>query len=269
MSDNVNDEEISLLDILAFVQESWKTISGVGLAGAALSAGLLTVIPGQYEAEALIEMAQLQSGGPISPTTVVIEAPALMIERLKNPRSYTSETTRACAEGDARFSDESLAALVKVSVPKGVNSVIKLQVRRFSPAAAEQCLTALIDMIRRQQIALLKPRLDEMRATLTFLQNRLEANRAAMMQSDKANLSGVIFLAQRDESLYLMQQIDDLQRALASDFQTRQVSPVYAAPGQVSPKSVLTLALGVLGGLMLGLLLALVRRFLRQQRAGS
>jgi hypothetical protein len=47
MSDNANDGEISLLDTLAFVQESWKTISGVGLAGAAWSAGLLTVTPGQ------------------------------------------------------------------------------------------------------------------------------------------------------------------------------------------------------------------------------
>ena len=47
MSDNANDGEISLLDTLAFVQESWKTISGVGLAGAAWPAGLLTVTPGQ------------------------------------------------------------------------------------------------------------------------------------------------------------------------------------------------------------------------------
>jgi uncharacterized protein involved in exopolysaccharide biosynthesis len=89
------------------------------------------------------------------------------------------------------------------------------------------------------------------------------------MQADKANLSSVIYWARRDESLYLMQQIDELQRALAYDWQTRQVSPVYAVPGQVSPKSVLTLALGVLGGLMLGLLLALVRRSLRQQRTAT
>ena len=160
-------------------------------------------------------------------------------------------------------------ALVKVSVPKNVNSAVELQVRRFSPTAAEQCVTDLIDMIWRRQIALVKPRLDEMRATQTGKQKQLEANRAAVMQADKANLSSVIYWARRDESLYLMQQIDELQRALAYDWQTRQVSPVYAVPGQVSPKSVLTLALGVLGGLMLGLLLALVRRSLRQQRTAT
>jgi LPS O-antigen subunit length determinant protein (WzzB/FepE family) len=41
---------------------------------------------------------------------------------------------------------------------------------------------------------------------------------------------------------------------------------VYASPQQVFPKRSLTLVLGLMGGLMLGLLFTLGRRVLQQQR---
>lgn len=88
-------------------------------------------------------------------------------------------------------------------------------------------------------------------------------------QSEKAGLYNVMYLARRDETMYLIQQIDELQRALARDAQARLVSPVYATPDPVWPKSALALALGAMGGLMAGLLFALGRRVLRQQRAAA
>ena len=69
--------------------------------------------------------------------------------------------------------------------------------------------------------------------------------------------------------MYLIQQIDELQRALARETQARLVSPVYASPQQVFPKRSLTLVLGLMGGLMLGLLFTLGRRVLQQQRAAA
>ena len=60
MNENNNQEnEISILDIIEFFHESWKTIAGftvLGIAGAAL---YLSVVPKQFEATAQIKVAQI------------------------------------------------------------------------------------------------------------------------------------------------------------------------------------------------------------------
>ncbi len=271
MTDLNHQDDISLTDILAFLQEAWKTIAGVGVAGGLSAAGFLAIAPAQYEAEALIEMAQIRSSGP-NGTVILnsIEPPALLMERLKNASTYTSESIRACAPGGGvRFDGESMAGLVKTSIPKNVTHVAELKIRRATPALAEQCAKGLFEMIRLQQAELVKPQQDEMRATLAGLQTRFGENQNYVLKAEKAGLYGMVYLARRDESMYLIQQIDELQRALVRDAQARLVAPIFASPTAVWPKPALTLVLGAMGGLMLGLMFALGRRVLRQQRAAA
>ena len=270
MNEITHDDEISLADVLAFLLDTWKTILGVGIAGGLASGGFLVLAPAQYEAEAMIEMAQIRVSGPNGGSIMSpIEAPALLIERLKNPTAYTPEAIQACAAGEPLFDGESMAKLVKTSIPKNVTAVAELKVRRSTPALAEQCAKGLFDMVGRQQTALLKPQQEEMRATLAGLQTRFGENQNYVAKAEKAGLYGMVYLARRDESMYLTQQIDELQRALARDAQARLVSPVYASPQQVFPKRSLTLVLGLMGGLMLGLLFTLGRRVLQQQRTAT
>jgi len=270
MNEITHDDEISLADILAFLQDTWKTIVGVGIAGGLASGGFLALTPPQYEAEAMIEMAQIRVSGPNGGSVMnPIEAPALLIERLKNPTAYTPEAIQACAAGETLFDGESMAKLVKASILKNVTLVAELKVRRSTPALAEQCAKGLFDMVSRQQAALVKPQQEEMRATLAGLQTRFGENQSYVAKAEKTGLSGMVHLTRRDESMYLIQQIDELQRALARDAQARLVSPVYASPQQVFPKRSLTLMLGLMGGLMLGLLFTLGRRVLQQQRAAA
>ncbi len=270
MNEITHDDDISLADILAFLQDAWKTILGVGIAGGLAGGGFLALAPAQYEAEAMIEMAQIRVSGPNGGTVMnPIEAPALLIERLKNPTAYAPEAIQACAAGEPLFNGESMAKLVKASIPKNVTAVAELKVRRSTPALAEQCAKGLFDMVNRQQAALLKPQQEEMRATLAGLQTRFGENQNYVAKAEKAGLYGMVYLARRDESMYLIQQIDELQRALARDTQARLVSPVYASPQQVFPKRSLTLVLGLMGGLMVGLLFTLGRRVLQQQRAAT
>ncbi len=270
MNEITNDDEISLADILAFLQDAWKTILGVGIAGGLAGGGFLALTPAQYEAGAMIEMAQIRTSGPNGGSVMnPIEPPALLIERLKNPSAYTPEAIQACAVGASPFKGEQMAGLVKASIPKNVNTVAELKVRRGTPALAEQCAKGLFEMVSRQQAALLKPQQEDMRATLAGLQTRLGENQNYVAKAEKAGLSGMSYLARRDESMYLIQQIDELQRALARDVQARLVSPVYASPQKVAPNSRLILAVGAMGGLMLGLLFTLGRRVLQQQRAAA
>lgn len=270
MNDITQDDEISLADILGFLQESWTTLAGVGVAGLLAAGGFLAAVPAQHEAEVMIEMAQIRGGGPNGTVTLnPIEPAPLLIERLKNPNSYTPEAIQACAGGDARLSGAGLARLVKATIPRNVNLVAQLKVRRATPALAEQCAKGLFEMIRGQQAELVKPQRDEMRSTLSALVNRFSENQNYVLKAEKAGLYNVIYLARRDESMYLIQQIDELQRALMRDANARLVSPVYATPEPVSPRSGLTLALGAMGGLLAGLLFAVGRRVLRQHRSAA
>lgn len=270
MSDITNDDEISLADILGFLQDNWTTIAGVGLAGLLAAGGFLAVAPAKYEAQVMVEMAQIRAGGPNGTSAMnPIEPPQLLIERLKNPNTYTAQAVQACAGGDAQMSGATMAGLVKASIPRNVNHVVEIKVRRATPALAQQCAQGLFEMIQRQQADLVKPQQEEMRRTLAGLVTRFSENQNYVLKAEKAGLYNVMYLARRDETMYLIQQIDDLQRALARDAQARLVSPVYATPYAVWPKTALTLALGVMGGLMAGLLFALGRRVLRQQRAAA
>ncbi len=263
MSAPTHKDEINLADILAFLLDAWKIILGLGLAGALAAVGMLAATPAQYEAEAMLEMAQALSVGPNG--TVVkanIESPALLIERLKRPSSYTPEAIQGCSQAGAGLSGEAMAGLVMASSPRDVSVVAAIKVRRGTPALAEQCAKGLFEMIRRQQEGLLKPHRDELRSTLEGLQARLSENRSFVSKAEKAGLYGMVYLARRDETMYLLQQIDELQRLLARDEQARLVAPVYASPSKVAPRSSQILITGAFGGLIFGLLIALVRRLL-------
>ena len=53
------DDELSLIEIINFFKESWKTIIGFTVLGIAGAGIYLWVVPKQYEASAQIKMAQI------------------------------------------------------------------------------------------------------------------------------------------------------------------------------------------------------------------
>lgn len=254
---NSMEDEISLFDIISFISEKWKMILGMGFAGVIVSGGFLVVVPPQYEAHALVEMAQVRR-----PDNTNIEAPALLIERLKSPSTYTPEAIKACGLDGRLDSPDGMAEMAKTTLTKNLTSVVTINVRRDSPTQAKQCVGAVFEMIRSQQADLAKPYLDELKTTLTKLQSRLRENNVFVAKAEKVGLYQTVYLAKRDESSQLTQQIDELERALSRDIQTRLVSPIYASSNPVFPKRTLTLALGAMAGLMLGVFGALGRKVL-------
>ena len=63
------EAEISLLDILRFLKDAYKTILIFGVLGITLSIAYLVITPKQYEATAQIVMAQIDAANNI--TTLV------------------------------------------------------------------------------------------------------------------------------------------------------------------------------------------------------
>lgn len=265
------EDEINLFDIFSVIKDKWKTILGVGFAGVIVSGGFLIVVPPQYEAYALVEMAQVRttntSNNADVPPSISIETPAMLVERLKSPSTYTSEVIKTCGLVGQLDSPEGMAEMAKTALTKNLISVVSINVRRGSPDQAKQCVEAVFEMIRSQQADLVKPYQAEWKTTLTKLQSRLRENDAFVAKAEKVGLYQTIYLAKRDESTQLKQQIDELERALSRNIQTRLVSPIYASSNPVFPKRTLALALGAMVGLMVGLLVVLGQKVLMNPHA--
>ena len=64
---SVQDDEISLKEIIDFLIESWKTIAAVGGLGLLSAVAFIFLTPSQYEATAHIQMAQVSTGNNTNP----------------------------------------------------------------------------------------------------------------------------------------------------------------------------------------------------------
>lgn len=256
--ENNPQDEMTLYDLFSFCSQYWKMILGLGLMGSLLASLFLAVVKPQYKASALMEMSQINSN--IEGLGNNIESPARLIERLQQPTTYTPETIKSCQIPNSPLAEETMAKIIQAKIPKNLTSAVELSVRRPGKDFALQCVKSVFDMIHQQQIALLLPHQEDMHHTLKKLQARLKETQAFIANMEQAGLYQTIYLARKDESLYLIQQIDELERTLLRASKTRLIAPIYVSAKPVYPKTVSTLLIGTIGGLLLGGLLALVQQ---------
>ena len=251
-----------LFPVVQLLRAAWKTVLAGGFCGAVFAAGYLAVTPPQYEATALISMAQISAAGNVGNSGALaiinIEDPAFLIERLKVPSTYTSEAIAACEADQAGMPAEEMAGLVRAIMPRSAGAVILIKTRRESPQLATQCVSALFEMIRSQQAAMVMPVEEDLRGTLADLEARLSAKQSDLEKAERQGQGQYqsIFLAKRDELLFLNQQIYMLHRAIRTITPTTLTAPVYTRTNPVAPQRSLVLIAATLAGLFIGLLLA-------------
>jgi capsular polysaccharide biosynthesis protein len=271
------EDEISLKDIIDFLMESWKTIVGVGLLGLLGSVGFLAVTPNQYEALAQIQMAQISANNNnnnnnINPLGVNVEEPNLLMARLKLPTTYSAAEIKACGLEGQKMPAESLVSISKFSAVKGVGSIIELKIRIESREQAVVCAQALFENIRESQNQIIKPYIEEAKGLLTKYQARLKEAQELVTRADKSDAAlSAAYLANRDEVKFLTDESIRLNTFVtAGDArQAKLVSPIYASEAAVFPKKKITLMVGLLAGLFLGLLLVMVRKVWSNYRANQ
>jgi LPS O-antigen subunit length determinant protein (WzzB/FepE family) len=274
MSDNylnqVSEDEISIKDIVDFLLESWKAILATGLVGLLGAAGFIAVTPSQYEATAQIQMAQIAPNNNNSnPLGVNVEDPNLLMARLKLPSSYTEDEIKACGLQDLKLPAESLANIVKLSPVKGVNSIVELKIRLESNDQAVSCAQSLFENIRDSQNNIVKPYIEEAKALLTKYQARLSEAQSLVSRVDKSGSAlSAAYLANRDEVKFLTDESIRLNTFITSGDvrQAKLVAPIYASDVPVFPKKKISLLVGMLAGLFLGVLFVIARKAWRGYR---
>lgn len=259
-----SESEISLIDILCFLKSAYKSILIVGLVGLGLAIAYLVVTPKQYEAIAQIAMAQIgAANNNLNPLGVNIEEPSLLIARLSSPTSFNSQVLSSCGMDESANPGASLAKAIKLAPPKGVANVVELKTFGKSPEAASTCAQAIFELIKATQAQILAPYIEEAKAKLADDEERLNKAKDLVAKADKTGQAvGSAYLSTRDEIRYLLDEIASLKNVVTSNQSraTRLIAPIYASDRPIAPKKRIVLMAGLLGGLFLGLLLALARQ---------
>ena len=267
------EEEISLIDILRFLKGAYKTILVFGILGITVAFAYLATIPKLYEATAQIVMAQIgaannnnnNNNNNISPLGINIEEPALMIMRLSISSSFTPVELAACGFEDKPDGAATLVKSIKLAPAKGVHNVVELKTFGASPEVAKGCANAIFDLAKKTQAQIVAPYIEEAKGKLADNEQRINSAKEQMLRFDKAGFAmSVAYLSNRDEIVYLLNEINNLKNILIShkNQATRLIAPVYASDMPISPKKPNILAAGLFGGLFLGLLIALARQMI-------
>jgi uncharacterized protein involved in exopolysaccharide biosynthesis len=275
-SKNNFDDELSLVDIINFFQESWKVIVGfmvLGIVGAAI---YLWVVPRQFEASAQIKMAQIanvnnnsNNNNNINPLGINIEEPQALISRMALPTSYPKETVTLCGLADQKDPEVVLASKVKLSIPKGVGGTVDLRIRDTSKEIAKGCTNAVYQLIKTSQAQLIAPYIDEASKKLASEEERLGRATQVIARADKSGAAvSAAYLATRDEIRYLLDQISNLQTIINGNESraAHLTAPIYLRDKPVFPQRRNSMAVGLLLGGFLGLVLALGRKWYRSNR---
>lgn len=265
------DREISLLDILRFLKSAYKTITITGVVGLATAIAYLAIAPKQYEAVVQIAMAQIGTSSNINnignnsvnPLGINIEEPSLLISRLSSPTSFTPEVLGVCKTDTDLNSSAALAKVIKLASPRGVANIVELRTFAASPQDAKSCAKAIFELIKSTQAQIMAPYVEEARIKLLDDEERLHKARDLVAKADKSGSAmGAAYLSTRDEIRFLMDEITALKNVVTSNQSraTRLIAPIYTSDIPIAPNKRMALAGGLVGGLFLGLLIALARK---------
>lgn len=257
-------EEISLLNILRFIKGTYKTIAFSGAVGLLAAITYLVSTPKQYEAIAQIAVGQLSVPGnnPI-PQGINIEDPSVLIARLGQPTSFTPQVFDACKAVGGANPGEMLAKSIKMVQPKGFTSMVLLKTFAASPQDADACAQAIFELIKTTQAEIIAPYIESMKVRLADDEERLFELRAILAKADKSGLAmGGVYLSTRDEVRFLLDEIATLNSFLVGNKikVAHLITPIHVSDAPIAPKKPIALASGLIGGLLLGLLLALARQ---------
>ena len=256
-------QEISLIDILSFFNGHYKTIVIFTIAGVALSALYLVATPKRYEATAQIAMAQITSNLGLQPQGINIEDPALLVTRFSLPTSFTPEVVNSCGVDSGTNRTVAPIKFIKLTVPKGVNNVVELNVFGASWQEANSCANAIFELIKTTQAEIAAPYIAAAQTKLDDDIERLSKAKELIAKADKlGSAMGATYLSTRDEIRFLLDEITVLKNIVASSKNgaTRLISPIHASDIPVAPKERVALAAGLFGGLSFALLLVWFRR---------
>lgn len=269
MKDSFSEDEISLTDILFFLQDSIGSVILSVLACVILGGAYYFSTPKLFEASATIQMA-MATGNPV-------ETPTVLLEKIKLPLYFSQAAWTACDTQEDTTPSRKIAEKIKPILNKSA-PFIGFTVQAQSKQEAKECLQAVIFDIAAKQAELAKPILDQKRTQITQLEEKLQLaeeiskslspNKLGTNFPDTQFASRALILAttlsNSREIKDLTNQINDAKVSLEEP-QTKPTSmptPIYAPEFAVNKRPVFTLGISLVLGIFIGLLVTGFRKIL-------
>ena len=267
VSESLLDDELSLQDLLVFVQRNFYTLLTGLFFGGILGLVIAFSIPAQWEATALLRIGQLgnagNAGNAIEPTLQVVD-------RIKN-RSFQNDVLKNL--GLSTSENDKLAKnfrdTLKVKLEK--SDLVNLAIRGFSPETAKQNMNAIINEIEsihnkmldptvhrwQQELGSIQLELDQANAKQERLEKSLNVQTGSLNEKNfsQAALLSNILLAREAEfkSLRDRKRMLEEQLSPARTFSTEVIGRVEVSEDPAYPKKPLFAALGLFFGLLIAL----------------
>jgi len=273
--ENQFEDELSLLDLVAFIRRNLRTLFGGALLGGILGLAIAFAVPAKWEASALVRIGQLGSNGS---TGSVVEPALQTIDRITN-KSFQNDVLKS--QGLSTSEDDAIARnfrdTLKVKLEK--SGLISLAVRADSPEKAKLHMSAVINEIKAVHVKMIAPTINRWYQELKSVE--LELKRASMEsdrlenllngQSDKskeksfaqATLLGNLLFAREGEQKSLRDRKRMLEEQLSPErtFTTQELGRVEVSEKPVFPKKSLFIVAGLFLGLLLGVLFSMLKLF--------
>ena len=267
-----SEDEISIIDILRFFVDGWKTMLSFTVIGALLGIGYVTIGTPQYRATAMIEPAYV--GTPTLSTTLnsPVESIEVLRRKLKSPSYYSSETYQTCGfEGMAKDGDSLTDTVIPPTAKKDA-PIDQIEFISTSMDTNVKCLTSVLDDIRRDHEKLKEPFIKSMENKITNLELRLDEAKREKFSNDRKildltnqeaqkNLSVAQYnlLVKKETDATITQIVNELDRLKLelSEPQTRSarfVTPIYASEIRVDSKRMMK----VLAAIFIGLIFSII-----------
>lgn len=247
-------EEISLKDVVDFLQCNWRRIAFGVIVGLLFAAVYVMQAPEKYEAVWQVQMAQFVNANS--------EEPAALSQRLRLPTAYPVEVQRACGmPQDGEFGDY-LDGRLEIHPTKNVATAVDMKFRAANPVQTRQCAEAIMTMLIAQQRELIQERIGGHQEQIAQYKQALAEEQRQLERINVSVLSNFGYLARLDKLSALRTRIDALQSEIVESQKrpAKLIAPIYAPSKPIPSKRGAVLWLGMWLGLMFGVLYALGRK---------
>lgn len=284
-------DEVSIWIVIEYIKSGWRWLVCGLIVGLVSAIGFLAVVPAQYEAIAIIQPATVGLS-PVTTTMTMttttkgadVESAAQTLEHLKLATFYTDQLVNACDIQSKANSRQALAMAMKPNLVKG-NGLIQISYRAASPAIAEACVAGVVNQLAKVQAEIAAPLLKRLEEQRQITKQQLDDAERFQNQIEKRVLTMDPSGAQFSQSMLLLsaalskkEEISKLKKAFAEQSvllsepftqPTKLFEPIYVSDRAVFPKKGITIAVGLLSGLFLGLLTVFVSGSWRRFKANG
>lgn len=170
LDDIQKNDEITIHDLKVFARRHYVAALGGAIAGSVLGLVVAHSLPAQFQANVLLQMAQLGGGGAVEPTLKVVERISLksFLDDARVRMTITSD--------EANPKEEFCTVKAKIAKTELINVIV----RGSSPDQAARCLNAVVAELAVTHTKMSEPVLNRWRAEIHDIDAELKVGEAEL-----------------------------------------------------------------------------------------